>query len=81
MTQPNLHIERVPLEKRDCFFQMAMNYWQDLTPNVAYLQTKEAAQAYFNDAFTWKNNNRHPYWALANSEPIGFISIELEHQS
>lgn len=77
----NLHIEHVPLEQRETFFQMAVNYWQDLTPDVAFLKSQEATQACFDDTFTWAGGNRHPYWAWANTEPIGFISIELEHQS
>ena len=81
MTSPNLYIEQIPLEQRDRFFKMAVNYWQDLMPDVSFLKSQEATQAYFDDTFTWKNGNQHPFWALANAEPIGFISIELEHQS
>jgi ribosomal protein S18 acetylase RimI-like enzyme len=81
MTPSNLHIEHVPLKKRDHFLQMAKCYWHEIMPQSAILKSQEAIQAYFIDTFTWNNGNKHPYWALCNTEPVGFISIELEHDS
>ncbi|MDP6039787.1 MAG: GNAT family N-acetyltransferase [Candidatus Latescibacteria bacterium] len=72
------HIERVPVESRDQFRTMAETYWRDLMPDAPVCKSREVCDAYFDETFSWDKGNKHPFWALEDGVPVGFVSFEVE---
>lgn len=76
-----LELERVPLERRDTFREMVEAYWAELMPKADVVATAAAREAYFAEEFTWADGDRHPYWAIADGQPAGFLSFSVDRNA
>jgi len=76
MSENELHIKRVPVERREEFRAMAEVYWYDLMPDSSVCKSREDSDAFFGETFMWEGGDRHPYWVLLENRPIGFVSFD-----
>ncbi|MBN1810949.1 MAG: GNAT family N-acetyltransferase, partial [Anaerolineae bacterium] len=70
-------VQMVDVRDEPRFREMAEAYWRELMPRSAVVQDAERGEAYFRGEFAWNGGNRHPYWALVDGCPIGFVSLEV----
>jgi ribosomal-protein-alanine N-acetyltransferase len=72
-----VRIEPVDLKDKARFRELAEAYWRELMPKSVVLQDAEWREAYFREEFAWDGGDRHPYWALVDGRPVGFVSFEV----
>lgn len=72
-----LQVEKVEIKYIDQFRQMVEAYWQELMPKASVIKDADKREAYFQEQFAWDGGNNHPYWAIIENRPIGFVTFEL----
>jgi ribosomal protein S18 acetylase RimI-like enzyme len=71
-------MRKVAPEERGTFREMVEAYWAELMPKADVIATAAAREAYFRQQFTWEGGDRHPYWAIADKGPVGFLSFSID---
>ena len=72
-----LEIERVPESQIARFRELVESYWIELMPKAAQLQTAASRDRYFRESFSWDQSHQHPWWALLDDCPVGFLAFSL----
>jgi ribosomal protein S18 acetylase RimI-like enzyme len=73
-----LHLEIVDLADLAEFRHVAKVYWQELMPHAGVVRDASQQEAYFQQRFTWRGGNCHPYWAVSAGRRVGFVSFSIE---
>lgn len=72
-----MQIEKVPIEHIEKFRQVVEAYWQEIMPKADIIQDVARREAYFQSRFVLDGGQGHPYWAIVNDQPIGFLHFEV----
>ena len=72
-----MEIKQVDPEDRAPFRELVEAYWRELMPQSPALLDPDRNEANFQYCFAWDGGDRHPYWALVDDQPVGFMAFEV----